>query len=130
MKAKQEIKSERRKHPRIPIKLRVKYRSAKDFFEDYSGNISAGGMFIRTREPVEYGTKVLLEFVLPEIPMTVRGLGEVVRVVREGVSQEEPGGMGIKFLKFDAGSEESIKKFISRQAPGTELGVILGKKKS
>ena len=127
MKAKQEIKSERRKHPRIPIRLRVKYKSAKDFFEDYSGNISASGMFIRTKEPVEYGTKVLLEFVLPDIPLTVRGLGEVVRVIKEGESENEPGGMGIKFLKFDSGSEENIRKFISRRSPPDGSGKSSGR---
>lgn len=114
--SKKEILGDRRIHPRIPMRLSVKYSSAKEFFVDYSNNISAGGIFIRTLEPAEFGTKVLIEFTLPEIPRKVKGLGEVVRVVRAGESGKEPAGMGIKFLKFDPGSEEHIRKFISVQA--------------
>ncbi|MDD5224029.1 MAG: TIGR02266 family protein [bacterium] len=113
--SKKEILGDRRIHPRIPMRLSVKYSSAKEFFVDYSNNISVGGIFIRTLEPAEFGTKVLIEFTLPEIPRKVKGLGEVVRVVRAGSSERDPAGMGIKFLKFDPGSEEHIRKFISVQ---------------
>lgn len=113
--SKKEVLGDRRIHPRIPMRLSVKYSSAKDFFVDYSNNISIGGIFIRTMEPAEFGTKVLIEFTLPEIPRKVKGLGEVVRVVHAGASEKEPAGMGIKFLKFDPGSEEHIRKFISIQ---------------
>jgi uncharacterized protein (TIGR02266 family) len=118
---KKEILGERRIHPRIPMHLSVKYSSAKEFFVDYSNNISAGGIFIRTSEPAEFGTKVLIEFSLPEIPRKVKGLGEVVRVVRAGDSEKEPAGMGIKFLKFDPGSEEHIRKLIAKNVyPGNK----------
>ena len=113
--AKREILGDRRAHPRIPLRLSVKYSSAKDFLVDYSKNISVGGIFIRTSEPAEFGTKVLIEFNLPEIPKKIKGLGEVVRVVRSGESYKEPAGMGIRFLKFDPGSEEHIRRFIAAQ---------------
>jgi uncharacterized protein (TIGR02266 family) len=125
---KREILGERRIHPRIPMHLSVKYSSAKEFLVDYSNNISAGGIFIRTPEPAEFGTKVLIEFSLPEIPRKVKGLGEVVRVVRvarAGDSEKEPAGMGIKFLKFDLGSEEYIRKFIAKNAyPGNKSAPV------
>lgn len=124
--SKKEILGDRRIHPRIPMRLSVKYSSAKEFFVDYSNNISVGGIFIRTLEPAEFGTKVLIEFTLPEIPRKVKGLGEVVRVVRAGSSERDPAGMGIKFLKFDPGSEEHIRKFISVQVKNPPPGVKPG----
>jgi uncharacterized protein (TIGR02266 family) len=126
--SKKELLGDRRIHPRIPMRLSVKYSSAKEFFVDYSNNISIGGIFIRTLEPAEFGTKVLIEFTLPEIPRKVKGLGEVVRVVHAGGSEREPAGMGIKFLKFDPGSEEHIRKFILVQVktppPGLKPGAL------
>jgi uncharacterized protein (TIGR02266 family) len=121
--SKKEILGDRRIHPRIPMRLSVKYSRAKEFFVDYSNNISIGGIFIRTLEPAEFGTKVLIEFTLPEIPRKVKGLGEVVRVVHAGGSEREPAGMGIKFLKFDPGSEEHIRKFILVQVKPPLPGV-------
>ncbi len=124
--SKKEILGDRRINPRIPMRLSVKYSSAKEFFVDYSNNISVGGIFIRTLEPAEFGTKVLIEFTLPEIPRKVKGLGEVVRVVHAGDSEREAAGMGIRFLKFDPGSEEHIRKFISVQVKTLPPGIKPG----
>ena len=52
---------ERRQHPRTPAILRITYESAGVLKTDYAENISRGGLFISTDEPMAVGTPVQLE---------------------------------------------------------------------
>ena len=54
----------RRRHERVPLTLLVQYRfnSFEDFLAEYSADISAGGMFIRTDDPREEGAMIYLQF--------------------------------------------------------------------
>jgi len=88
---------DRRTHKRKPVVMQVKYRSLDTFFYDYALNISRGGIFIKTREPLEKGSKVEIEFDLPADTRTIRSTGQVVRVVRSDDDSTEPPGMGIMF---------------------------------
>ena len=57
---------DKRKHERFPLSILVQYRfdSFENFLAEYSVNISAGGMFIRTSEPREEGAMIYLQFYL------------------------------------------------------------------
>ena len=48
-----------RKDTRGPVSLRIKFRSANldQFIERYGVDVSRGGIFIRTREPLAVGTE-------------------------------------------------------------------------
>ena len=54
--------------PRGPTNLRIKFRSASldQFIERYAIDVSRGGIFIRTREPLSVGTRLKLEFQLQD----------------------------------------------------------------
>ena len=41
----------RRALPESRLRLRVKFRSAESFINEYTHNISKGGLFIRTSKP-------------------------------------------------------------------------------
>jgi hypothetical protein len=46
---------ENRKQIRFPIKLRVAYSTPKGFIDDYIFNLSLGGLFVETKNPLSPG---------------------------------------------------------------------------
>lgn len=93
---------DRREHQRAPLRLLVQFRfhSFEDFLEEYSGNISAGGVFIETEEPYEEGAVIFLQFKLEDGETLIEGMGRVVRVL-EPEGENAKSGMGVEFLSFD-----------------------------
>ena len=101
----------RRKHARTSLSLLVQYRfnSFEDFLAEYSLNISAGGIFIRTNEPREEGAMIYLQFYLRDGSKLIEGLGRVVRVNPVDDTSRVP-GMGIEFVNFDDESMSLIQE--------------------
>ena len=105
--------------PREPKKLLARgdriainhdFGSVDDFITEYVSNISASGVFIRTREPLAIGTKVNLKFtVIMDDLETMEGIGEVVRV------QDDPPGMGVVFLSLTSHSQDLLVKLLTRR---------------
>ena len=89
--------SERRSDPRVPISLKVEYKRLNSFFADYTKNISRGGTFIRTANPLPIGTEFIFELVIPTLEAPLKLRGKVQWTVAPGADDEEP-GMGIGFV--------------------------------
>ncbi len=106
---------ERRKHPRVPLKLLIQYRfdTFDEFLIEYATDVSIGGMFIRTDDPHEEGSIVYLQFALRDGVKIIEGLGRVVRVNPPGDASRIP-GMGIEFVQLDAESKEIIEEIVAR----------------
>lgn len=107
-------KVERRSFERIARTFEVNYSSVRGFISEYAMNISRGGMFISTRNPLPAGTHVVLKFKIPPANTEITLEGEVVWAVRP----EESGGtlipgMGIKFTKMDEKTRNEIERIIS-----------------
>jgi type IV pilus assembly protein PilZ len=97
---------EHRRAPRIPVDVKVDYRTVGSFITDYTVNISKGGLFIRTSLPLEIGARVRLRLTLPdgEAPFALDG---VVRWIASPRDKEKGSpGMGIEFVDFD----EDVKR--------------------
>ena len=61
------------------------FRSVEQFIGEYVVNLSRGGVFIRSDDPLPVGTRVNLKFtVIFEDLELIEGVGEVVRVVAPG----------------------------------------------
>src|SRR5690606_15108953 len=88
---------DKRAHPRIPIELRVDYPKLNAFFADYTRNISKGGTFIRTKQPLPKGTRFVFRLSVPTLEAPILLEGEVAWT-KEG---DEEAGMGIRFLYVD-----------------------------
>jgi uncharacterized protein (TIGR02266 family) len=89
-----------RRQPRLPISLEVAYRTAGAFLVSYSINLSKGGIFLETSQPLEPGEHVSLSFDVPGVgPLQVEG---IVAWVRTGSPDGLPDGMGIQFDQLDA----------------------------
>ena len=80
--------SERRSHPRHPIRLKVEYQSLGSFVQDYAINISRGGLFVGSERPPEVGTVFELRLHVPSLPGPFRIQGEVawLRSTEEAVT--------------------------------------------
>lgn len=111
--------SDRRQEARAAIELKVEYHRLNSFFYDYTKNISKGGTFIRTKHPLDVGTRFLFKLFIPTMGEPLVVWGEVRWVLREGdpVPPEhqdggtEP-GMGIGFVFEDDKHGEMVDKTV------------------
>ncbi len=116
--------SDLRDNARQPITLRVDYKRVNMFFSDYTKNISKGGTFIKTKNPLPIGTEFVFVMSFPGVTPTLELAGEVVWLAGENDAEpsgqqipgtsHEPGeaGMGIKFKFTNDGERERVAKFV------------------
>ncbi len=93
---------DRRGNSRHMIQLKVEYNRLNTFFQDYTCNISQGGMFIKTEKQLPVGSSFELKLIVPELPKPLELKCEVRWVVKSGdVMDNAPSqspGMGIRFV--------------------------------
>lgn len=80
---------EKRELPRRPSALVVTYSDACRRYEDLARDISAGGLFIETRERFVVGDQIGIAFRLPDVSAPIRLSGKIVRT--------SPTGIGVQF---------------------------------
>lgn len=107
-----------RKDPRAKVlTMTVRYKSATvdEFIEQYSLDISRGGIFIKTSSPFAPGTLLKFEIRIAEDRTVLQGVGRVVWK-RDPVDagNARPAGMGVKFIKLDDASKQVIEDLVSR----------------
>ena len=97
-----------RQHTRVDIN--EEFEEIEDYIAEYVSNISQGGVFIRSKNPLPVGTKVTLKFsmILEDVEI-FEGEGEVVRV--EHTSENT--GMGVAFTRLTAQSKQLIDRVLS-----------------
>ncbi|MGC4113561.1 MAG: TIGR02266 family protein [Myxococcales bacterium] len=104
----------KRKSERLENELPVAYRSVDGFITDWVTNISKGGLFINSRQPLPQGTTVRLIIQLPDAPFPFDLTGRVVRVIESDNAGGEPPGMGVEFVDIDEDKRARIEKFVER----------------
>ncbi len=98
---------DQRQHSRIEVN--DEFESIHEFVAEYVTNISRGGVFVRSKNPLPVGTMVNLKFsVILEDFETIEGEGEVVRV------DTTPGnmGMGVVFTRLTSESARIINELV------------------
>lgn len=95
----------------MPIEIKVEYKRINAFIADFTRDISSGGLFVRTDQPLPGGTEALFTLSIPrlETPVTLRGI--VRRVVERG-SAESEAGMGIELLFEDEEERIALKRVV------------------
>lgn len=87
------------------ITINKEFESFDAFIQEYVTNISRTGVFIRAQKPLPIGTQVNLHFtVIMNDIETIEGVGEVVRVEKDG--------MGVVFRELSAYSKDLIDKLL------------------
>jgi hypothetical protein len=108
---------------RAVVSLVARYRSPTTFeyANESCSDVSVGGMFIKSAAPAPAGTLLKLECDTDSgnSEAKIRGVARVVWLRRE-TNEHGPSGMGVKFVKLEAGSRELIEEIVARLA---EAGV-------
>jgi type IV pilus assembly protein PilZ len=100
----------KRRTERKPIELQVEYKRLNTFFSDYTKNISKGGTFIKTKNPLDVGTVFVFRLLVPSLgtPFELRG---VVKWTQE--TGNEP-GMGIEFVFESEESRRALQETVEK----------------
>ncbi len=114
-----QIKSpDRRRHVRVPMRLRVKFPDLHTLLEDFAYDISRGGIFIQTESPKRLGEALIVTLVHPESNDELDLEGEVVRVSRHDPKQPKSvSGMAIKFINMDEEKRKAVDQFLAVEYP-------------
>jgi type IV pilus assembly protein PilZ len=105
-------KQERRSNGRVPLRIRIQYQTADQFFQDYIQNLSVGGIFIETSTPLKVGTRLKVQFCLPEMEKEILADGVVVRRVDLHTKDPRLAGMGIQFSELTSGDKLVLDEYI------------------
>jgi CheY-like chemotaxis protein/Tfp pilus assembly protein PilZ len=98
---------------RVPITVKVDWVGAEREGSAFARDLSAGGMFLRMREPLELGTELEIGFHLPATPgIDVRARARVVHVVRAGTASAQRGGVGIAFQDLPPSLHLELSRFV------------------
>ena len=119
-----------RKSERLQHELLVAYRTVDGFITDWAVNISRGGIFINTRNPLAVGSIVRLIVSLPDAAFPFDLTGRVIRSHPFDPGSNQVAGMGIEFIDVDADKLSRLERFVDRlrkELPGDDA--IAGFKK-
>jgi Tfp pilus assembly protein PilZ len=101
--------SPRRRHTRLPVAIRVQYRTNEDsaYVTSELTEISVGGALLATPEPIPLETDIILEITPPGAvsPLAISGKA----------TYHLPGGAtGLKFIYRDGGGSRRLRELVRR----------------
>jgi len=103
----------RRANPRILKALPLTYKDRQAFVKAYTANVSAGGFFIKTENPLIPGDQFLLKLQLPGAPDPIQIKCDVIWTREKEQSQSgQPPGMGVKLCKISKKDYKLLEKYI------------------
>ncbi len=111
------LKEQRRQH-RHEGTLVIGFQGGGEFLWEFSKNISAGGVFVKTFHPLPLYSRIGLKIVLPDGEVADVA-GEVVHIVSPEDRRGDP-GMGIQFVDLEVETQEKIQTYIGSLAGGKE----------
>ena len=109
--------------PRYQVDIPVDYETRDLFLGSRVTNLSRGGLFIRTENPLPVQTEVQLSLHLPEHDGIIQARGRVVwnyDVPRN--SFHVVSGMGIKFIDLTADQRDRLESSLLRLGKVSENG--------
>src|SRR5262245_31444042 len=106
--------AEKRQAPRVEHELLVAYKTVGGFISEWAVNLSRGGLFVNTRNPLPMGTIVRLMVNLPGVAFPFDLAGRVVRVEAVDNGANVAPGMGIEFLEVDDKTREDLAAFVEK----------------
>jgi type IV pilus assembly protein PilZ len=100
---------DRRTVERVDVSWSVDCETEETFLYASITNISELGIFVRTSEPLELGTRVTLRFAPPgaRAPFVLLGVVQWVNPVRVLAENRNP-GMGIRFVELTLADRERL----------------------
>jgi uncharacterized protein (TIGR02266 family) len=118
----------RRRHRRISAALPVRVSTieperdqwtGRPFFRatrEHCANVSRGGAFVRTAEPLAPGRRILIELQLPNgEPLEAIGRVAWTRRIMSPNESETEGGIGVEFLGAASEQFSALERFLDTQ---------------
>jgi uncharacterized protein (TIGR02266 family) len=106
------LSDEQRRTPRVPVRTRVEIEEGVPQRHLMSVNISEGGIYLRTPDPLPEHAVLHLAFALPLDTTVVRAAGRVVRTAPIDDRLEAEPGMGLQFTDISGESRQMIKNYV------------------
>jgi type IV pilus assembly protein PilZ len=104
----------KRKAERLHHEIPVAYRSVGSFLTDWATNISRGGVFINTRNPLPVGTEVKILIQLPGTKFPYHLDGRVTRITEFDNHANQVPGMAVEFMAVAEPMRREIDAFVDR----------------
>ena len=93
--------------------LTVTYKDRKSCVKAYTGNVSGGGLFIATENPLKEGEEFLVKLELPGLSDDIVIKSEVIWTRKKAeASDVYPTGMGVKFLEMTKDNNKALKRYL------------------
>ena len=101
-----QVTPNKRRAPRIPMELEVFYGGGEilsDYVASCTFNVSAGGLFLETTNPLSLGAKLKLKLLLPDNdhPLCCQGHVAWINSQVSPIRSDHPSGMGVEFLSLE-----------------------------
>ena len=112
---------ERRQHSRTPLFLKVEYASKEGFLDDYTTNISAGGMRLCSNVLTQVGETIDVSIYFPGLLARI-ALRAEVRWVRSA-ENDEGYEAGVEFVDRDSSTWPRLQQLVQRIDAGDEAVV-------
>jgi uncharacterized protein (TIGR02266 family) len=106
-----------RETQRVSARLEVRYGpDRQQLLSNYSVNISTGGLFLETDDPLPVDTPLALEFTLPSRQASISCAGKVAWVNHPVLlhKPEMASGMGVQFIDLPLDDMYAIRDFIKQ----------------
>lgn len=105
---------EGRREQRFDKVFKVTFENPEEIIEEYTRNISLGGMFIDTDDPPPLHTRVELKLLIGDIMKLIHIETKVVHVVDEELSKNigMGPGVGLQIVQFFGDGEKTLKDYV------------------
>ncbi len=104
--------------PRVHVKMHVNIEEGTPEKVLTCINISEGGLYLRTLEPLPGGTIIHITFTLPHDSTAIKLTAEVVRVLPLEAQFESEPGMGLRFVDIPDDTLLRIRNFVQWEMIG------------
>jgi len=104
--------------PRIPLKIRVEIEEGIPKKALTSVNLSEGGIYLRTPDPLSEGTELHIKFTLPLDTEPIALAAKVVRTFSLATQLNAEPGMGLQFVDLSRDTLLRIRNFVQWEMTG------------
>ncbi|HSE84258.1 MAG TPA: aminotransferase class I/II-fold pyridoxal phosphate-dependent enzyme, partial [Thermodesulfobacteriota bacterium] len=105
---------ESRRHIRIPVKFEVFSRDTGKLIGK-AVNLSMNGMLIETESPLKPGTKLLLEFKLPDQVLPIKAYSDVKWIKKSPEVESKSSVMGLQFINIYEADRKKLEDYEEEQ---------------
>jgi hypothetical protein len=125
---KPESAPERRREARLQRIFKVSFSSVQELVEQYTENISRGGMFVVSNFQPPKDVAVEVQMFVSESEPPILAVGRVAHIVDEPLAQKtgQPMGFGVEFIRFSDEDRDRFEKYVNALIESAGLNKSLG----